>query len=83
VVAELPSVRHPLGCHRHRVPDRLLLDKLSQILVFGCATAARAGYQPCRPALGNAAIARAGWSAVRGRATAGRVAGTHDRLPGL
>jgi transposase len=28
---------HPLGCHRPRVPDRLIFDKLVQILVFGCA----------------------------------------------
>jgi hypothetical protein len=28
---------HPLGCHRHRVPDRLVFDKLIQVLVFGCA----------------------------------------------
>jgi len=28
---------HPLGCHRHRVLDRLVFDKLVQVLVFGCA----------------------------------------------
>jgi hypothetical protein len=28
---------HPLGCHRRRVPDRLVFDKLVQVLVFGCA----------------------------------------------
>ena len=28
---------HPLGCHRNRVPDRLVFDKLVQVLVFGCA----------------------------------------------
>lgn len=28
---------HPLGCHRPRVPDRLVFDKLVQLLVFGCA----------------------------------------------
>ena len=27
---------HPLGCHRHRVPDRVVFDKLVQVLVFGC-----------------------------------------------
>lgn len=32
-----PVVRHPLGCHRPRVPDRLIFDKLVQVLVFGCA----------------------------------------------
>jgi transposase len=38
-VAELlpdRQVHHPLGCHRPRVPDRLVFDKLIQILVFGC-----------------------------------------------
>jgi transposase len=39
-VALLPPRKadvHPLGCHRHRVPDRLVFDKLVQVLVFGCA----------------------------------------------
>jgi transposase len=38
VAALLPSpqVHHPLGCHRPRVPDRLVFDKLIQVLVFGC-----------------------------------------------
>ncbi len=28
---------HPLGCHRPRVPDRVVFEKLVQVLVFGCA----------------------------------------------
>jgi transposase len=38
VAALLPSrrVRHPLGCHRQRIPDRVVFDKLIQVLVFGC-----------------------------------------------
>lgn len=28
---------HPLGCHRPRIPDRVVFDKLVQALVFGCA----------------------------------------------
>jgi hypothetical protein len=28
---------HPLGCHRSRVPERVLFEKLVQVLVFGCA----------------------------------------------
>jgi transposase len=28
---------HPLGCHRPRVPDGVVFEKLVQILVFGCA----------------------------------------------
>jgi len=27
---------HPLGCHRRRVDDRVVFDKLVQVLVFGC-----------------------------------------------
>ena len=27
---------HPLGGHRPRIPDRVVFDKLIQILVFGC-----------------------------------------------
>jgi transposase len=28
---------HPLGCHRSRTPDRVVFEKLVQVLVFGCA----------------------------------------------
>lgn len=37
--ALLPPHRdaHPLGCHRPRIPDRVVFDKLVQVLVFGCA----------------------------------------------
>jgi transposase len=37
--ALLPTrhVHHPLGCHRPRIPDRLVFDKLIQVLVFGCS----------------------------------------------
>jgi transposase len=28
---------HPLGCHRPRIPDRLVFEKLVEVLVFGCA----------------------------------------------
>ena len=31
------KVDHPLGCHRRRVPDRVVFEKLVQVLVFGCA----------------------------------------------
>ena len=30
---------HPLGCHRPRIPDRIIFDKLVQVLVLGCAYA--------------------------------------------
>jgi transposase len=31
------DVDHPLGCHRGRIPDRVVFEKLVQVLVFGCA----------------------------------------------
>ncbi len=31
------KTNHPLGCHRPRVPDRVVFEKLVQVLVFGCA----------------------------------------------
>ena len=31
------DVDHPLGCHNPRIPDRVVFEKLVQILVFGCA----------------------------------------------
>lgn len=30
-------MEHPLGCHRPRISDRLVFEKLIQVLVFGCA----------------------------------------------
>jgi transposase len=38
IAALLPTraVHHPLGCHRPRIPDRVVFDKLMQVLVFGC-----------------------------------------------
>ena len=31
------DVDHPLGCHNPRIPDRVVFEKLVQVLVFGCA----------------------------------------------
>ncbi len=31
------KIDHPLGCYRSRVPDRVIFEKLVQVLVFGCA----------------------------------------------
>ena len=31
------EIDHPLGCHRARIPDRVVFEKLVQVLVFGCA----------------------------------------------
>src|SRR5918994_3306112 len=31
------QTNHPLGCHRTRIPDRVIFENLVQVLVFGCA----------------------------------------------
>jgi len=31
------EVNHPLGCHGPRIPNRVVFEKLVQVLVFGCA----------------------------------------------
>src|SRR5215210_2181533 len=31
------KVDHPLGCHRPRIPERVVFEKLVEVLVFGCA----------------------------------------------
>jgi hypothetical protein len=31
------EVDHPLGCHRPRIPDGVVFERLVQGLVFGCA----------------------------------------------
>ena len=31
------EVNHPLGCHRPRIPDRVVFGKLVEVPVFGCA----------------------------------------------
>jgi transposase len=30
-------IDHPLGCHRSRIPERVVFKKLVEVLVFGCA----------------------------------------------
>lgn len=39
--ALIPCVcdEHPLGCHRPRIPDRVVFDKLVQVLVLGASYA--------------------------------------------
>lgn len=37
LLPECPETNHPLGCHRRRISDRVVFEKLVQILVFGCA----------------------------------------------
>lgn len=31
------NVDHPLGCHNPRIPDKVVFEKLVEVLVFGCA----------------------------------------------
>jgi transposase len=31
------DTNHPFGCHRPRIPDRVIFEKLVEVLVFGCA----------------------------------------------
>jgi transposase len=31
------KTNHPLGCQRWRIPERVVFEKLVQVLVFGCA----------------------------------------------
>lgn len=33
----VPVDPHPLGCHRPRIADRIVFEKLVQVLVLGCA----------------------------------------------
>ncbi|GAB3172752.1 hypothetical protein GCM10027162_15710 [Streptomyces incanus] len=39
LLPEHPTVdpSHPLGCHRPRISDRIIFDKLLQLLRFGCS----------------------------------------------
>src|SRR4051794_25522411 len=43
---------HPLGCHRRRIPDPVVFDKLVEILVYG------AGYEPIADASCSATTLR-------------------------
>ena len=37
LLPERRETNHPLGCHRPRISDRMIFEKLVQDLVFGCA----------------------------------------------
>lgn len=37
LLPERNVVDHPLGCHNPRIPDKVVFEKLVQVLVFGCA----------------------------------------------
>ena len=83
VAALLPTrqVHHPLGCHRPRISDRIIFDKLVQVLVFGC------GYRRSADATCSATTLRRGrdeWIAAGVAEQLRRaVLGAYDRLFGL
>jgi transposase len=37
LLPERNVVDHPLGCHNPRIPDKVVFEKLVEVLVFGCA----------------------------------------------
>ncbi len=71
LVALLPEreVDHPLGCHRPRIPDRVVFEKLVQVLVFGCAYEKIADEDALRARSGAGATSGSGpgWSTPCGR----------------
>ncbi len=71
LVALLPEreVDHPLGCHRPRIPDRVVFEKLVQVLVFGCAYEKIAD-EGCSP-LGHPRVALDGGEADAEQASCG------------
>jgi transposase len=81
--ALLPTrqVHHPLGCHRRRIPDRVISDKLIQVLVFGCGHR-RIADQACSA---TTLRRRRDSGSPRGLADQLRIAvlGTYHRLFGL
>jgi transposase len=81
IAALLPTrqVSHPLGCHRPRIADRVVFDKLIQMLVFGC------GYRRIAdPSCSATTLRRGEWIAA-GVAEQLRLAvlAAYDRLFGL
>jgi transposase len=76
-----PQVSHPLGCHRPRIPDRLVFDKLIQVLVFGC------GYRRIADHTCSATTLRRRRDEWINAGVAERlrlaVLAAHDRMPGL
>lgn len=75
-----PQATHPLGCHRPRIPDQAVFDKLLQVLVFGC------GYRRIADATCSATTIRRRdeWAAARLMQHPERIAlDAYDRMIGL
>jgi transposase len=72
---------HPLGCHRRRIDDRIIFDKLLQVLRFGCS------YQAIADATCSASTLRGRrdeWIAAGVFAALKQIAlGAYDRMVGL
>jgi transposase len=74
------EVRHPLGCHRPRIPDRIVFDKLVQVLMLGCAYR-RIADETCSA---TTLRRRDAWIAAGVMdALLGLVIGAYDRMIGL
>jgi transposase len=76
-----PQATHPLGCHRPRISDQAVFDKLLQVLVFGC------GYRRIADATCSATTIRRRrdeWAAARLMQHLERIAlDAYDRMIGL
>jgi hypothetical protein len=61
VAALLPTRpdTHPLGCHRPRIADRVVFDKLIQVLVFYRDASPPLAWRRARRALAEASASRA------------------------
>jgi hypothetical protein len=81
--ALLPArqVHHPLGCHRPRVPDRVIFNKLIQVLVLAAATAASPTRPAQRPRCAAAGMSGSPWGVADRLRLA--VLGAYQRLFGL
>ena len=51
---------HPLGCHKPRIADRIIFEKLIQVLRFGCSYESIADCTSEPPRSGNAATSGSG-----------------------
>jgi transposase len=72
---------HPLGCHRPRVSDRLIFEKLIQILRFGCSYA---GIADCSCGATTIRERRDEWIKLGVFAELNRIAReSYDRIVGL
>jgi transposase len=72
---------HPLGCHRPRVSDRLIFEKLIQVLRFGCSYA---GIADCSCGATTIRERRDEWIKLGVFAELNRIArASYDRIVGL